>query len=89
MRQHPINKAINEIARGFVPNPGLSNGVCRKRLTKRQIVKPRRPTETVMVDMADKMRAWKDSNANRRTKKRRRKRRRPRVLVARCFDQIN
>ena len=90
MRQHPVEKAISEIARGFVPNDNLNNGVRRKRLTRRQIVKPRRPTETVMVDMADKTSAWKGPNIGKRTKKKKRKRRRgPRVLVANRCDQIN
>ena len=87
MGQHPVEKAISEIARGFVPNDNLNNGVRRKRLTRRQIVKPRRPTETVMVNMADKMRAWKDSNAEGRKKKRKR-RRGPKVLVATFYDKI-
>ena len=81
MRQHPIEKAINEQAIGFVPEEGLEWGIKFKRLTKKQIFRSRRPTETILVDMADKMKTWKKSNPDKQKNKRKR-RRGPRVFVA-------
>jgi len=73
-----------------VPEEGLDNGIKYKRLTKQQISRPRRPTESIMVDMANKMKIWKEANPDKKKKTRKRKRQRgPRVLVANCYDQIN
>ena len=83
MRQHPIEQAINEQFRSFVPEEGLDNGIKYKRLAKQQIFRSRRPTEAIMVDMADKMKTWKKSDQGKQKKTRKRRRRRgPRVLVA-------
>lgn len=79
---HPVEKAINEQARGFVPVDGLENGIKGKRLTKQQIFHPRRRTEDIMVEMVDKLRTWKEPDKPKPKKTRKRRRRRgPRVLV--------
>ena len=79
---HPVEKAINEQARGFVPEDGLEKGTKGKRLTKQQICRPRRSTETIMVEMIDNLRKWKETDQVKPKKSRRRNRRRgPKVLV--------
>ena len=83
MHQHPIEQAINEQVGNFVPEKGIDRGIKYKRLTKQQIFRSRRPTETIMVGMADKMKTWKKSNPdNQKIKRNRRRQRGPRVLVA-------
>jgi hypothetical protein len=89
MRQHPIEQAINEQARGFVAEEGLDNGVKHKRLTKQQIFRARRPIEAIMIDMADKMKNVKKPDQGKQKKRRKRRRRRgPKVLAVNYFDQI-
>ena len=83
MREYPIEQAINEQTKGFVPEEGIDRGVKFKRLTRRQIFQSRRPTEAIMVDMADKMKTWKKSNPDKPKNKRKRRRQRgPRILVS-------
>jgi hypothetical protein len=91
MRQHPIEQAINEQVRGFVPEEGLDKGIKYKGLTKEQIWQPRRSTETIMVEMADKMKTCKELDPDSQNKKKRRRRRRrrgPKVLAANYYDEI-
>ena len=79
---HPIEKAINEQARGFVPEDGLEKGTKGKRLTKQQIFQPRRRTEDILVEMVDNLRTRKEPDQIKPKKaKKRRRRRSPRVLV--------
>ena len=82
MKIHPIEHAINEQARGFVPADGLENGIKGKCLTKQQIYHSRRRTEDILVEMVDKLSTCEESIQNLTKKSRRRRRRRgPRVLV--------
>jgi hypothetical protein len=83
MRIHPIEQAINEQARGFVPVEGLEKGIKGKCLTNQQIWIPRKSSENIMVEMADKLRSFKKANRGKPKKSRKRRRRRgPRVLSA-------
>jgi hypothetical protein len=85
---NPIEQAINEQARGFVPADGLENGVKGKSLTKQQICQRRRSIENILVDMADKLRTFeKPGQVKPKKIKRRRRRRGPRVLAVR-FDRV-
>ena len=79
---HPVEKAINEQARGFVPLDGLENGKRGKRLTKQQIFQPRRKTEDILIEMVDNLRTRKEPDQIKPKKaKKRRRRRGPKVLV--------
>ena len=86
MKPDPIEQAINEQVKGFIPRNGLENGVKGKRLTKQQICHRRRSTENILVDMADKMRDWQKSNKGKqKTNCKRRRRRGQRIQAVRCF----
>jgi hypothetical protein len=83
MRIDPVEEAINEQARGVVAEKNLEKGIKGKCLTKQQIWVPRRSSETIMVEMIDKMRAIeKQREKNLKKSRRRRRRRGPRVLSA-------
>ena len=77
---HPINEAIDEQLKSFAVENNLERRVMRRRLIREQIMCPRRPTETILVEMADKMKSWKPDQPAPKKKKRKR-RRGPRVQV--------
>jgi hypothetical protein len=88
MKTHPFEKAINEQTRGLVAANNLEKGIKGKCLTKEQIWVSRKKTETIMVEMLDKMRIWEKANRCKPKKSRKcRKRRSPRVPTVK-FNQI-
>jgi hypothetical protein len=82
MERHPIEEAISEQLRGFVITDGIKDG--GKGYTKDQLFIPKRRTETILVEMVDKLRNWKDEDQNKTAVRRKRRRRRgPKVLAVR------
>ena len=78
-----FENAVDEQLRGLTPMQGISNGSKGKGLTNDQIWRPRRRTETILIEMVDKEQSDSlyrpQSNQNGR---KRRRRRGPRVFVA-------
>ena len=80
MKIHPIEEAINEQLRGFVPEDDLEYKAIKRnrRLTTQQIWRPKRRPETILIEMVDKMRNGNPNQAEPK-KKRRKRRRGPKV----------
>jgi hypothetical protein len=84
MKRNPIEEAISEQLRGFVPVDNIQNG--GKGYTRDQLFLPKRRTETILVEMVDKLRNWKDEDQQKPTAGLKRKRRRgPKVSSMRFF----
>jgi len=84
MERHPIEEAISEQLRGFVPVDGIQDG--GKGYTKDQLFIPKRRTETILVEMVDKMRNWDQEDPGKSCPRRKRRRRRgPKVLSVSFF----
>jgi hypothetical protein len=83
MRIDPISDAISEQSQQHVAEPGIDKRTKGKRLRTCQIWHPRRRTETILNDMVEKLRPYRQQYQPTKIKRKRRRRRRgPRVLVA-------
>lgn len=87
MTRYPIEEAISEQLRGFVPADDIQNG--SKGYTREQLFLPKRRTETIFVEMIDKLRKWKgDGPTNPNERRKRIRRRGPKVQAIRFFEKI-
>jgi len=80
---NPIDEAINEQLQGYIHEPGVERGVRGGYLTIPQMLRSRRRTEDIFIEMADKMKTCvlPEQRSAKKRKKRRRRRRGAKVLV--------
>ena len=81
MREHPMEKAISEQLRGFIPIDDLDKKKIKKpyrRLVNAQKWQPRRRTEDIFIEMIDDLKTLTPKSE--KPKRKRKRRRGPRVV---------
>ena len=79
MSSDPLQDAVDEQLRGCVLITENTKGTGGKGLTRAQIVDPRRRTETILINMADRIKRIEKSKNDKSKKRRRHRRRGPKV----------